>query len=250
MPSQFLKRPAYTWAIIALITLFAFALRLHVATIAREDYDEDDYLMAARVFREHINAGEWGDIPNVESVAEHPPLVKLLYSFTLDNSELDDIPEDLPRGSRRELPENSLQNARWQSVSAGTLTVFALALVNPVAAILLSFQSIHVQFSSLAYLDALPTLLVGLMGILYGRVLAIEKEKRLQSRTDNLAFLLSAVCFGIAVAAKYPYAIVGHQCRCPCSDISGCSLTVDCRVGSSVFADILHFQSLHMDESR
>lgn len=201
-------RRAYVIGLVGVIALLGCGLRLYVAQTIPEDYDEDNYLGAARTFREAIDDGDWGAIPQVTNNKEHPPLVKILYSLTIDGDELEQIPEGpFKRGSKEDLPPNSLGRARAQSALAGGLTILAIGSTNPLAALLLSGQSLHVRFSSLAYLDALPTLFAALCAYFYG--LSLRNGRR---RWHYLA--LSAACLGIAVAAKYPFGIVGVALLC------------------------------------
>lgn len=193
------------WLWIILIIAVGGAWRLYVRAEAPVAHDEDNYLSAARTFRELMQAGEWGQIPNVSNNEEHPPLGKLLFSLTLDEQELDQIPteDQIFRGSRLPLPPHSLENARLQAVLASILTLLAAAMVNPVAALALSGQSVHWYFGSLAYLDALPTFLTALSAALY--VYSVGENPKYPTP----AFLASAACFGMGVAAKYPFALMG-----------------------------------------
>jgi 4-amino-4-deoxy-L-arabinose transferase-like glycosyltransferase len=73
-----------------------------------------------------------------------------------------------------------------------------LGLVSPLAGLALAVASIHAHFSSVAYLDALPTLFTALAVVLYER-----------GHKKRAWFWLSGICLGIAVAGKYPFALVG-----------------------------------------
>ena len=196
-----------------LIVLFGFGLRLYAADAMPEAHDEDDYLSAARNYRELMNAGEWETIIDVEQNAEHPPLVKLLYAIVLDNDELEQIPARVERGSRNPLPAHSLRNTRLQAVAAGTLTVLITGMTNPLGGAMLAVQSIHFRFSALAYLDALPTLFIALAAYLYNRSLNPASENRI-SRRSRLFFYAAAVSLGLSVASKYPYAVAGFALVC------------------------------------
>ena len=183
------------WVIIWSIVLGAGALRLYYADTMKTDWDEDDYLVPAGMMRRLMDAGEWAQIAQVQQTYEHPPLVKLLYALTIESDELADVPTENVRYSNRiPLPPHTLRNARLQSVLAGSLTVLVVAHISPLAGLALAVQSIHAHYSSVAYADALPTLCCALAVTLYAR-----------RRNPWLA----AVCLGIGVAGKYPYAVVG-----------------------------------------
>ncbi len=181
------------------IALLAGVLRLYLADTMLTDWDEDDYLASAGMFRRAMDQGDWDEIAQVKLVSEHPVLVKLLYAASIDRRELGQIPtQNVRYRNRVALPSHSLHRARWQSVAEGTLTVLVLALVSPLAGLALAVASIHAHFSSVAYLDALPTLFTALAVICYEH----GREKRTW-------FWLSGACLGIAVAGKYPFALVG-----------------------------------------
>ncbi len=185
------------WGAVVLVCLVAGSLRLYAAYQFRVAYDEDDYLVSSRQYRELIDRGEFRKIGQVKQNFEHPPLVKVFYGLTLVENELEQIPTKEPRrGSRQPLPRWSLRYSRWQSVAFGTLTVGLLSLADPLAGLLVAVCSLHLVFTSLAYLDALPTFLTALaVYLFYG------KTRR--------SFWLSAMCFGAGVACKYPYALIG-----------------------------------------
>lgn len=183
--------------VVCLAVILGGALRLRLADTAKTDWDEDDYMIPAAMFRRLIDAGDLSGIPDVQQTAEHPPLGKLLFALTIDGDELPDFPDKNVRYMQRiYLPPASLERARLQSVLAGTLTVLATALVSPPGGLVLAVQSIHVHYSSVAYLDALATLLTALGVFLYN------------SKTDRRwALWASAACLGAAAAVKYPYGV-------------------------------------------
>jgi hypothetical protein len=192
-------RRSVLFVVVWCIVLAGGVLRLHYARTMPTDWDEDDYMVPAGMFRRLIDQGDWSNIPDMQQNYEHPPLVKLLYSLTIPEYEVDDVPtENVRFDNRIDLPPDSLRNARLQSVLAGTLTILAMGWVSPLAGLALAFQSIHVHFSSVAYLDALPVLFATLAVICYER-----------GGLRHRWLWLSAACLGIAVAAKYPYAVVG-----------------------------------------
>lgn len=185
---------------IAAVVVFGVGLRLYTADVSGVDWDEDDYLSPARAFRELLDKGDFAEIPNVEQNREHPPLVKLLYSVTLDEEELEEIPLVTYRSRKSPLPPDSLRNSRWQSVTFGGLSLLVVSLMNPIAGVALAVTPIHVHFTSVAYLEALPVLCTALMAYFYLKSQFHHKRRYL---------VLSAFFFGLAVACKYPYAWSG-----------------------------------------
>jgi hypothetical protein len=184
-----------TLAIIAIVYVGA-ALRFELAARLSPDWDEDDYLAAAADFRDQIEAGNLSGLSNVETNFEHPPLTKILYALGVDATELDTFHREIPRFSRWPQPPHSTYHARAQSATTGTLTILAVALVSPLAGLILAVQSIHLHYTSVAYLEAIPTLMSALAVIVY------NTRKR-------GTFWLSAALFGVAVAGKYMYALAG-----------------------------------------
>lgn len=190
--------------LIGLVTLLGFGLRMYSAVTMLNDYDEDEYIIAAHDFRQIYDHGSINDWPNVKENDEHPPLVKMLYGLTLDADELRDIPQERVKGGRPKtpLPHDSILNGRLQSVLWGTLTVFLIASINPLAGLLLALNSIHVHYSSVTYLDSLPAFLTAFSVFAYWRAISANP-------LSKRWLILSGIALGIGVAGKYPYAIIG-----------------------------------------
>ncbi|MFP4321649.1 MAG: hypothetical protein ACLFTK_04280 [Anaerolineales bacterium] len=198
------KSPLYQIAFIVFFVatlVFGVGLRMIFALESREDFDEDDYLSAARAFYE---AGSLANYPDVDNNTEHPPLVKILFSLTLNPAELNQIPESVPRSSLTELPPDTLRWARHQAVLVGSLTLLVVGLlISPLAMLALAVNSVHLHYSSVAYLDPFGVLGLTLMST------AFVYSLRAEGRRRWWAFGLSAVAFGAAVAVKYPFALAG-----------------------------------------
>jgi hypothetical protein len=172
-------------------------LRIHVVQTAPEEVDENNYLAPAVDFRRAIDRGDWESITKVERNFEHPPLVKFLYSLTLDQAELNQLPEDFGGDFLNQMPR-SLENARWQAALAGMVSVGGMTLLNPLAGLVMAIQSMLVYYTGVAYLDALPMMFTVLMAWFYTR----QPQRKLD-------FWLAAVCLGAAAAGKYPFAFGG-----------------------------------------
>lgn len=204
------------------ILILGGALRLYFVYNVASRPDEDAYLGPARAIREYAQAGEWDKILDLDITPEHPQLVKFMFALTLDDDELEDIPTEIVPGRTTQMPPNSQRNARLQTVGVSLLTFITLALSNPLAALFLAIDPIHFQFGSTAYIDAVPTLFTALMAYFYVRgqsakspspTLGDNQGSLLTGLgvgvTPNRNLILSALCFGVAVAAKYPYAWIG-----------------------------------------
>jgi len=190
------------YLVILLIVGAGFLLRFDLHQTSPPNYDEDNYLSAAASFRTIWQQGDWDALSNVTNNEEHPPLVKILYSFSLDDADIRNIPieSEIRPGSRNNLPQKSLHASRLQSVIFGTFTILITSFINPLAGAFLAVQSIHVNFTSLAYLDALPTFASAVLAWGYTSSLA---------PANRHWFGISGAALGVAVAAKYPFALIG-----------------------------------------
>ncbi|NDJ84705.1 MAG: hypothetical protein GYB66_02360 [Chloroflexi bacterium] len=189
------------------IVILAALLRLGIVVDAEQHWDEEDYLIAGAAFNRTLSEADWEGITEASYNFEHPPLVKFLYGLTYDPAERDrllnsiDLDTFAATGKRIARQDISLPRARLQSVTAGTLTVLAVAVISPIGGFVLAIVSIHMFYSSLALLDALPLLFLTLMAIAY--------QRYHRHRQPAALFWVSAIFFGIAGAGKYPFAIAG-----------------------------------------
>lgn len=189
------------WGLWLAIGVLAFVLRWQVAYHVPVEVDEDNYISAGLDYRRALDARDFHAFTHVQRNYEHPPLVKLLYGLTMDGDEVDALPPKLSPGFMEKLP-NSLDRARGQAIFAGTGAALVVAFINPLAGLVMATQSMQVYYTSIAYLDALPVLFIALMAWAYN-------HEPPQNRKVNFYFWLSGIFFGVAVAAKYPYALVG-----------------------------------------
>ncbi len=110
-------------------------------------------------------------------------------------------------------PESAhyVYNTRLVSVIFGTLTVALLALLNPLAGLLLAFQNTAIHYTSTIYLEALPALMSTCAALCYLIWLKQKKnnpKNQLFHKTD-LWFYASGLFLGWTAASKYVYALVG-----------------------------------------
>jgi ABC-type sugar transport system permease subunit len=110
------------------------------------------------------------------------------------------LPEKPPSDpNRQDLPEPHFTTARWLSALFGTMEVFILAILNPLAGLFLGVQSWTIKYTSQIMLEPLPALTSALTAFFYFR-----------SRAKSYILLsLSSLFFGISVASKYPYGVIG-----------------------------------------
>ena len=187
--------------------LTALALLLHgQAARLPIDFDEDDYMRAGQIFADEIRTGNPGILLENNYRIEHPQFVKILIATVMLSMEpIQRIPELPVTANPYELMHRPTLAAVRQMQSAfGVLSVTTLALVSPVAALLLATSTWVIKYTSQVMLEAVP-LLFSLLGVaLYELARSMSNARR-----RRLAYLASAIGIGLAVGAKYPYAIAG-----------------------------------------
>ena len=187
--------------------LTALALLLHgQAARLPIDFDEDDYMRAGQIFADEIRTGNPGFLLENNYRIEHPQFVKILIATVMLSMEpIQRIPELPVTANPYELMHRPTLAAVRQMQSAfGVLSVTTLALVSPVAALLLATSTWVIKYTSQVMLEAVP-LLFSLLGVaLYELARSMSNARR-----RRLAYLASAIGIGLAVGAKYPYAIAG-----------------------------------------
>ena len=177
------------------------------------DYDELAYLPAGFRYAERMAKGRWAEIPGITENHEHPPLVKLAYGLVLKESgarepEWDRVPVGKP------IPPAAapaFTGPRILSAVTGVLQVALEALVSPLGALWLAFDTYHAKYTAQAYLEGLPGLFAILAVLLFERALRQREPPGLIPATPALApgpLLAAAVLTGLATAGKYPYGLV------------------------------------------
>jgi hypothetical protein len=177
--SSFRKR---RW-VIAGVMILAFVLRLWTALHLPEDFDEPIYLQSGFDYAQLLHDGNLLGVIDYPENPEHPPLVRLLYAVGI-----------LAQGSGVQW-ENGLFTSRIISVIFGTLATGLVALVDPLAGLMLAVQTLVVKYTSQAYLEALP------MFASIGAVLSIRRS----SQSRDKWFWWSALALGLTAAGKYSY---------------------------------------------
>ena len=191
----------------------AFGIRLHAAGRLDVDYDEPVYLGAAVDYANSMRAGDFKMLAWSENTYEHPALYKILYGVVLlTQRPLDRLPDkDLPRlapiASAAAGPWNVA--ARYLSVCWGTFAVLALAVVNPLAGLVLGIDALSVKYTSEVYLEALPLLTSLLCILCYARWFELASEPRPSTRPGSSWLIASAIFLGMTAASKYVYCVAG-----------------------------------------
>ena len=190
------------------VTLIALSARLTAVDKLPIDYDEDDYLRAGQIYATGIQNGDWGIFTRENYRTEHPPLTKIVNGLVM--APLPPVPEipDRPTTAdpAQELPQPHLTNVRTAHAIFGTLEVLALALINPLAGLILAVHTWTIKYTSQVMLEALPALTSLLVVVFY------LKSRRNLPRAANPSpgwLLLSAIMLGLTTASKYPYTMVG-----------------------------------------
>jgi hypothetical protein len=190
---------------VGLITALSLLLHAQAARLPI-DFDEDDYMRAGQILADEIRTGNPAIVLENNYRIEHPQFVKMLIaSVMLGMEPIQRIPELSVTSSPYDLLHRpTLAAVRRMEVAFGVLAVTALALVSPVAGILLATSTWAIKYTSQVMLESVP-LLFSLLGVaLYEFARGISSARR-----RRLAYIASAIGIGLAVGAKYPYAIAG-----------------------------------------
>jgi ABC-type sugar transport system permease subunit len=194
--------------VVAVLTVTGIAgfLRWHALTTLNVDYDEDDYLRAAQEYAQLIRKGDWAGFMDTNYRPEHPPLAKIIYGLSiLPAEEYPLIPDAATTAEpNRALPLPLLRNGRIISSTFGVITSGLLAIVNPLAGLMLAIHSFTIKYTSQVMLESLPALTSFLMVLCYTRWKKIEKQKK------AFGWLIgSAIFLGLTAASKYIYCVIG-----------------------------------------
>jgi len=190
---------------VGLITALSLLLHAQAARLP-VDFDEDDYMRAGQILADELRTGNPSILLESNYRIEHPQFVKMLIATVMVGMEpIQRIPELPVTANPYELMHRpTLAAVRRMEVAFGVLAVTALALVSPVAGVLLATSTWFIKYTSQVMLESVP-LLFSLLGVaLYEFARGISSARR-----RRLAYVASAIGIGFAVGAKYPYAIAG-----------------------------------------
>ncbi len=201
------------WLAAIIIAILALFIRARAAGILPNDYDEWVYMTASRDYASAMQQGDWQAIPNSVENYEHPIFGKLVYAVGILDLDL------VPVGNGNYLVNEMCSQgpacdllARSRTIAAvfGALAAGLLALLNPLAGLLLAVHTFAVKYTSVAYLEALPamTSLAAIMA--YSRWLGGPVARGAPVRRRSAGWLaISSLFLGISAASKYMYAMVG-----------------------------------------
>lgn len=187
--------------LIFLAVILALGLRLRAVEQLPIDYDEDDYLRAAQHYASAIQRGAWDTFTELNYRTEHPPLSKIIYGIAI--APLPPAPEipDRPTTAApaRALPQPHLLVARLTGALFGVLSALALALLNPLAGILLAIHTWTIKYTSQVMLEAVPAFTSLVCVLAYMRA----------ARRSVFWLAFSGMMLGLTAAGKYMYCVAG-----------------------------------------
>ena len=206
---RFFKNRGKKWLrvlVVVAVVLVAIMLRLRAVDLLPIDFDEDDYLLAGQRYAQSIVQKDLRGIIDNEYNLEHPPLYKIAYGVVLTAlPQIPDVPEkptSAPPASS--LPEPHFKALRLTSALFGVLEVLIVALVNPLAGLLLAVHTFTIKYTSQVMLEALPAFTSTVAVLAYVKAISNDHDRKKYGW-----WLLSATALGMTVAAKYIYAVVG-----------------------------------------
>lgn len=181
----------------------AFGFRAHAVRTLDIDFDEDDYLRAGQEYAQLIRDSNWRGFLDTNYRPEHPPLAKILIGVSILSAPEKPLVPDAATTAEpnRYLPRDLVRPARTLNMVFGTLTVLFLALVNPLAGLILAFHTFTIKYVSQIMLEAFPALTSLLMALTY---LQWKKTKRAGL---NGWLIASAIFLGLTAASKYLYCV-------------------------------------------
>lgn len=169
---------------ILMVVLIALLLRVWAAWQLPIDADEPVYVGVGYHYVQAVQQNGINGIIDFAENREHPPLVKLVYAGVIGLS-----------GSSTAF-NIALLGSRLVSVAFGVVSVTLVALLDPLAGLLLAVHSMTVKYTSQAYLEALPQ-----MASLAALLLLLRSR-----RGADRYFWLAAISLGITAAGKFSYA--------------------------------------------
>jgi ABC-type sugar transport system permease subunit len=192
------------------VAAVAWILRWRAITTLSIDYDEDDYIRAGQQYASLIRSGDWAGFLQTNYRPEHPPLAKMIYGVSLLTTPEKPLLPDLDSSAdpNKYIPRTLLRAGRTASGVFGTLEVFILALVDPLAGLFLSLHTTTIKYTTEAMLEAVPAF-TSLAAVV---CFALAKRKRSKGslfKGFNAWLVFSAVFLGLTAASKYIYCVVG-----------------------------------------
>jgi hypothetical protein len=228
IPLRLSSKPAKViFTLIAILCVAAVAWLLRARGVERLplDHDERIYVFVGRYFAAALQSGNFKAIPKYSTNFEHPDFVKLVYGVVLYFTQ-DQLPtfnkQGFIVGERLQdgLPAKPMVvTSRQVSAVFGVLAAALLAAINPLAGLFLAIHTYAVKYTSVAYLEAIPsfTTLVSILAYIRWEKAYLRKPQRVLFKKIPTAYAwlgLSAVALGLSAASKYLYGIVGLAIVC------------------------------------
>ena len=214
-----MKKPIFVLFLLAVagITLIALILRVWAVRKLPLDHDERVYLQASSLYAKDIQEKNWFDLVRIDFNKEHPSFAKLFYGLILSQQKLVTIQNKdmttlliLSRGIIKDM----VMTVRNVSMVFGVLTVVVLAVFNPIAGLFLAVHSFAIKYTSVAYLEAIPSFTSLLAALAYLRWITLVDRQPKPLALNNsvrihLWLALSGLAFGITLASKFAYGLIG-----------------------------------------
>ncbi len=199
-----------TWSVVAVrigiavaVAILALWVRLGAVDRLPIDFDEDDYLRAGQLYAEGFQAGDPTVLFRENYRPEHPPLTKILTGLAITPLEPAPLVPDLPTTAAPagSLPEPHFTVARDLQALFGAAAALLLALVSPIAGLVLGVHTWTVKYTSQVMLEAVPAAL--------SLVAILAATRAMRSPRPARWWVLAAAGFGLACAGKYMYGVAG-----------------------------------------
>ena len=135
---------------IVLVAFIAWSLRARAVEKLGIDFDEDDYLRAGQEYTHLIRTSNWSGFLDTNYRPEHPPLAKIIIGLSLLSTPEKDLISDAPTTAEpnKFIPNELIQPARRTNAILGWLTVLLLAIVNPLAGLMLATHTFKIGRAS------------------------------------------------------------------------------------------------------
>ncbi|MEI7556888.1 hypothetical protein [Candidatus Chlorohelix sp.] len=183
----------FRYTLVACVIVAALFIRSSAVVTLEGDFDEPVYLRAARLYAQHLSAGDFVGVINEQENYEHPILAKLIFgAIMLWNNDYNSVVTRLDTDPR-------WLNQRYVNATVASITVGAVAMENPLAGLLIALNGFNIKYTSEVYLEAVSGLFATLMLLLL----------RHSKRNGDWKWWLAAIMLGLTGASKYIYAVGG-----------------------------------------
>lgn len=191
---------------VILVVLLAGATRWKALTTLNIDFDEDDYMRASQEYTAIFRSGDLSGLLETNYRPEHPPLTKIVVGLAFLSDPEKPLVPDRPTSAEpnRYLPRDLLRTGRETNAIFGVITAGLLAIVNPLAGLLLAIDTWTIKYVSQIMLESIPAF-TSLVSVL---CYELWKKRKQQNRINGW-LVTSAIFLGITAASKYLFAVIG-----------------------------------------